>query len=48
MQRRYKKVDKFLFPWESHVMKKYPLAMSVFLLVLSIMLSIITWVRQKK
>lgn len=41
-------MEKFLFPWESHVMKNYPLAMPIFLLALGILLSIITWSRKRK
>lgn len=41
-------MEKFLFPWEAHVMRNHPLAMPIFLLTLGTMLSIITWVRQKK
>lgn len=41
-------MEKFLFPWESHVMRDYPLAMPIFLLILGIILSTITWFRQRK
>lgn len=35
-----------LFPWESHVMIKTPWAMPLFMLILSLILSIVTWVRK--
>jgi len=38
----------WLFPWESHIMLTNPLAMPVFMILLSFLLSIITWTRQHK
>lgn len=40
-------LEEFLFPWQSYVMIKHPWAMPVFMLILSLILSIITWTRQK-
>ncbi|WP_255351803.1 hypothetical protein [Propionispora sp. 2/2-37] len=41
-------MDKYLFPWQSHIMKEYPWEMPLFMVVLAIMLSVVTWMRQKK
>jgi len=38
----------WLFPWESHIMMTNPLAMPVFMVMLSLLLSIITWTKQRK
>lgn len=39
-------MEKYLFPWESHVMIHYPWAMPLFLLALGILLSIISWIKR--
>jgi len=41
-------MDKFLYPWQSHVMQEYPWAMPLFLLTVSLMLSVVTWIKKKK
>lgn len=38
---------KFLFPWEYHVLSNYPYALLVFIIIVSIILSIVTWIRDK-
>ncbi|MFZ7121601.1 MAG: hypothetical protein ACOWWH_11715 [Eubacteriaceae bacterium] len=40
-------IEEFLFPWKSYVMIKHPWATPIFMLVLSLLLSIITWIRQE-
>jgi len=40
-------MKEFLFPWQIHVLKKYPLALIVFIIVVSIVLAIITWIKEK-
>lgn len=41
-------MEKFLWPWESEVIIEYPWALYVFVFFLSILFSMITWVRMKK
>lgn len=41
-------MDEFLYPWQSHIMKAYPWVMPLFLLILALVLSIVTWIKQKK
>ncbi|WP_261798741.1 hypothetical protein [Bacillus tuaregi] len=41
-------MENWLFPWESHVMLSNPIAMPVFMLMVSIVLSIFSWIRQRK
>lgn len=40
-------MKELLFPWESYVMIKNPWAMPVFMIVLSLLLSTITWTKNK-
>lgn len=40
-------MEQFLWPWQSKVIIQYPWALYVFLSFLSIILSIITWMRKK-
>lgn len=41
-------IKAWLFPWEADIMMNYPLAMPVFMVIASILLSIFTWIRQEK
>lgn len=41
-------IKEWLFPWESHIMISHPLAMPVFMIIASIPLSIVTWVREHR
>ncbi|MFE8697144.1 hypothetical protein ACFYKT_12440 [Cytobacillus sp. FJAT-53684] len=40
-------IKEWLFPWESNIMIEHPLAMPVFMVIASFLLSIITWMRQR-
>jgi len=39
-------MEKYIFPWDSHVMIESPWAMPLFLLAAGILLSIISWIRK--
>jgi hypothetical protein len=39
---------KFLFPWQNRAMIEYPWALPLFILSLSVILSLITIIREKK
>lgn len=41
-------MEKYLFPWDSRVMIDHPWAFPVFLFVLSVLLSVISWIRTGK
>lgn len=41
-------MEKYIFPWKSHVMLEEPWIMPLFLIVLGILLSVITWIKAKK
>jgi hypothetical protein len=41
-------MEKYLFPWKSNVMIHEPWIMPIYLFVLALLLSIITWIREKK
>lgn len=38
-------MEKYIFPWDSHVMISYPWVMPLFLLVMGIFLSILCWIK---
>lgn len=40
-------INEWLFPWESHIMLKNPFALPVFMVIFSLLLSIITWISQR-
>ncbi|MDF2504309.1 hypothetical protein [Clostridium sp.] len=40
-------MKEFLFPWQAHVLEKHPFALIIFIFVISIILSIFTWIREK-
>ncbi len=37
-------MEKYIFPWDSQVMINYPWVMPVFMLIMGIVLSIISWI----
>lgn len=37
-------MEQFIFPWDSQVMIHHPLAMPIFMLILSIALSVLSWI----
>jgi len=41
-------LKEWLFPWESQIMIDHPLAMPVFMGMLSLLLSILSWIRESK
>lgn len=38
-------MEKYIFPWDSQVMISYPLAMPIFMIIMSIILSVIGWIK---
>jgi hypothetical protein len=40
-------IKDLLFPWQSHIMLENPMALPVFMVILSFLLSIITWISQR-
>jgi hypothetical protein len=38
-------MEKYIFPWDSQVMTNYPLAMPIFMIIMSIILSVIGWIK---
>lgn len=40
-------MEQFLFSWKSHIMIELPWMLPLFMIVLSVMLSAITWTRKR-
>jgi len=41
-------MEKYLYPWQSHVMLDYPWLMPLFLFALAVIFSVAVWIRGKK
>ncbi len=39
-------ISDWMFPWESPIMVKHPLAMPIFMVILALVMSLITWKRK--
>jgi len=40
-------MSKYLWPWQSHIMEKFPWEMPIVFIILAVLLSFLTWFRKK-